>query len=149
MPSETSSTSFAQYAGRSSGLREVTRPWVDDDFLVDPVASLVANVGLEGWPRRRVAATRDVGFDEHPGAVADHRNRLARFEERPHGRDSVLVHIGPQANVRIISIEYALGKIRPCGPRLRSTEARSRGPRVHDPPSALPLERLDKAPVTV
>ena len=90
-PSQNSSTIFAQNAGRSSGLREVTRPSSTYDLLVDPVRARVAQVGLQRRPRRQRAAAHDVGLDERPRAVADDADRLGLLEERAHEADGVLV----------------------------------------------------------
>ena len=75
-PSWNSSTSFAQNAGQVVRLARRDEPVVDDDLLVDPVAAGVADVGLERRPRRELPAAHDVGLDEHPRAVADHRHGL-------------------------------------------------------------------------
>src|SRR5438105_11936948 len=57
---------------------------VDDDLLVDPVAARVADVGLERRPRRDAPAADGARLDEHPRAVADDGDRLARVHEVAH-----------------------------------------------------------------
>src|SRR5581483_4230948 len=64
---------------------------VDHDLLVDPVAAGVPDVRLEGRPRGDSLAPHNPRLDEHPGAVADDRHRLAGPVELAHERHDVLV----------------------------------------------------------
>ena len=91
-PSQNSSTSLAQKAGRSSGLARGDQALVDDDLLVDPVAAGVADVGPQRRPRRDRAAAQHVGLDQRPRGVADRGDRLALLEEAADEGDGVLVH---------------------------------------------------------
>ena len=50
---------------------------VGDHLLVDPGAAGVADVGPQARPGGQGAAAHDVGLDQHPGCVADRRDRLA------------------------------------------------------------------------
>ena len=90
-PSANSSTSLAQNAGRSSGLREVTRPsstWTSSSTQVAP--ALRRSVRSDGH-EVSVRPRDDVGLDERPRAVADHARpawpaRRTRARRRPHPR---------------------------------------------------------------
>jgi hypothetical protein len=57
---------------------------VDDDLLVLPGRTRVAQVGLQARPRGDRAVAHDVGLDERPGRVADRGNRLAGLHELAH-----------------------------------------------------------------
>ena len=95
-PSANSSTIFAQNAGRSSGLREDTRPWSTTTSSSTHVAAGVADVGPQARARGQRAAAHEVGLDQRPRAVADHADRLAASSKNVlHERDRVVVH--PQA----------------------------------------------------
>ena len=92
LPSQNSSTILAQNAGRSSGLREETRPSSTTTSSSTHVAAGVADVGLQRRPRRDRAPAQDVGLDQRPRAVADHADRLGLLEEAADEGDGVLVH---------------------------------------------------------
>ena len=81
-----------QKAGRSSGLRLVTSVFGPGnlDFRVDPRTASVPDVGLQARPGRERPAAHEVGLDEKPRAVADHRGGLARVEHAPDERDRAL-----------------------------------------------------------
>jgi hypothetical protein len=90
-PSQNSSTIFAQKAGRSSGLREDTRPSSTTTSSSTQVPSAlrmsVCSEGHEG----DLATAQHVGLDQRPGAVADHADRLGLLEERAREGDRALV----------------------------------------------------------
>jgi DNA end-binding protein Ku len=67
--------------GQVVGLAAGDQPAVDDDLLVDPLATRVADVGLDAGPRGDLAAADQVALDQRPRAMADHRHRLALLEE--------------------------------------------------------------------
>src|SRR3546814_123894 len=62
---------------------------VDDDLLVHPVGPGILHVGPDRGVGGRPKAADDIGFDQHPGAVADRRQRLAALEEVTHETDRV------------------------------------------------------------
>src|ERR687894_430571 len=71
---------------RAEGLEVVGRatrhePRVDDDLLVNDLGAGVAQVGADARVGGEPATARDVGVDQHPRAVADDPDRLARLEE--------------------------------------------------------------------
>src|SRR2546423_2664105 len=67
-------------------------PVVDDDLLVDPAAAGVPDVGLQARPRRHLAVADAVRLDQHPRAVADHRDGLPLVEEVAREPDHARVH---------------------------------------------------------
>src|SRR2546421_1301011 len=77
--------------GQVVGLAARDEPGVDDDFLVDPVRTRVAKVGLQARPGRDRAALYDTGLDQRPRPVADDADRLAARREVADERDDVLV----------------------------------------------------------
>ncbi len=103
-PSAISSMTFALNAGRSSGVRLVTRPGIDDDLLVDPVRPGVAQVGLKAGVARERAAVDHVGLDQRPRGVADGGHRLVLREERLRECHGVGIH--PQ----VVGVHHAAGK---------------------------------------
>ncbi len=74
------------------GLTAGDEAFVDNDFLIHPVAACVADIRFEAGPRGKLAAFDDIGFDEHPRTVADSGDRFALLEEVAHEIDSVLIH---------------------------------------------------------
>src|SRR5690606_6243585 len=80
-----------QVVGSAAG----DEPLVDDDFLVDPVATRVADIGLEAGVRGQLAPFEDAGFDEYPWSMADRGDRLAFLEEALHEVDGVLIGSQP------------------------------------------------------
>ena len=94
-PSANSSTILALKAGRSSGLRLVTRPSSTWTSSSTQVAAGVADVGLQRRPRGDRAALDDVGLDEHPRRVAD-RRRPACPASKKRGRSATASVVGAQ-----------------------------------------------------
>src|SRR5918994_2884935 len=77
---------------------------VHHDLLVDPVASRVADVGLDARPGSDLAVAQDVRLDQGPGAMADRGDRLLRLEEGAHETNGVVV--GAQE----VGVGHAAGK---------------------------------------
>src|SRR5829696_8385104 len=73
------------------GLPARHEPVVHDDLLVDPVASRVADVGLDARPGSNRAVAQHVRLDQGPRAVADRGHRLLRLEEGAHEPNGVVV----------------------------------------------------------
>src|SRR5262249_31579373 len=70
--------------GGLAAAHQHVRPAVAHPYLfVDPVATGVANIGLQARPRRQRAVAHAIGFDDGPGPVADDRNRASGVEETP------------------------------------------------------------------
>ena len=85
----TCSTIAAPNASRSSGLRLVIRlPSTTTSSSTQSAPALRRSVCSDGHDVIRRPFT-DPGLDEHPGRVADGRDRLAGVEERRHERDRV------------------------------------------------------------
>ena len=64
---------------------------IDDDLLIDDVAPGVADIGADARIRRERPAADEIGFDQRPGAMADHADRLAARKECLQERDHVVV----------------------------------------------------------
>ena len=75
-------TESGQVARASGWDTSVLGPSVDTTTSsVHPVRAGVAQMGLQFGPGRDGATRDDVGLDQGPGAVADHRDRLTGLEE--------------------------------------------------------------------
>src|ERR1700722_6719178 len=64
---------------------------VDDDFLIDPFATGIADIGFQRGPRGGLAVAYKVCLDERPGTMADHTAGLACREDLLHELDRPLV----------------------------------------------------------
>src|ERR671937_2966942 len=64
---------------------------IDDDLLINPRRSRVAEIGLEARPRGHLPALDDAGLDQRPRAVADDADRLAGCREVPKEADDVFI----------------------------------------------------------
>src|SRR6266851_1513869 len=53
-------------------------------LLIDPIAARIADIGSQRGPRSQRTILCDVGFDQHPGSMANRRYRFAAIEKRPH-----------------------------------------------------------------
>jgi MFS family permease len=102
------------------GLAAAHQPPVDVDFLVDPLGSGVAQIGLQAGPRGERAAIDYVRVDQGPRPVADRADRLAGFEDRTDELDRVgvgaqLVGIGHAARqhqaVVVVRVRLAHGLV--------------------------------------
>ena len=80
-PSQNSSTTLAQKAGRSSGLREVTRPSSTTTSSSTQVPPALRMSVFSDGHEVIVRPLQDVGLDQRPRGVADRADRLALLEE--------------------------------------------------------------------
>src|SRR5690606_29640908 len=64
---------------------------VDNDLLVNPFGTCVAQIGSETRVARESASVEDIGVGENPRAVADHAYGLVLLEECAREIDRCLV----------------------------------------------------------
>src|SRR5690606_16957121 len=80
------------------------QPLIHDYLFIDPLGARVAQVGLDRRERSDPPALQHIGIHEHPGTVADRRNRLAFVEEGAHELNGLAIH--PQ----LIGVHHAPGQ---------------------------------------